>query len=301
MIVWFLFFICWTSTEQQKYTPSPHPKGTIRKLDSPDTGMVLIPGGYFNMGSVSGKDDEKPVHRVYVSDFYIDQYEVTVEQYKIFVDATGYKTDAEKDGGSYLLADSGWAKKNGVNWRHDEDGNVRAQNNFPVVHISWNDAVAYAKWAGKRLPTEAELEYAARCGSREYNFAWGNGEPQGKRGGNIADESGKRKFSSWRIWNGYDDGFVKAAPVGSFDPNEFGVYDMTGNVWEWCFDWYDADYYRNSPERNPQGPATGTTRVLRGSSWSTDPSDVRLTSRYSHADPSYRRSNYGFRCVKDVK
>ncbi len=293
--------MCWISAAQQENALPPDSKSRIRKLNPSETGMVLIPGGYFNMGSADGKDDEKPVHRVSVSDFYMDRCEVTVGHYKKFVDATGYKTDAEKNDGSYLLSDSGWGKKNGVNWRHDEEGNVRIQMNYPVIHVSWNDAAAYAKWAGKRLPTEAELEYAARCGGRDYKYSWGNGEPSGRHGGNIGDECGKRKFSDWGIWNGYDDGFVYAAPVGSFDPNEFGLYDMSGNVWEWCADWYDKDYYKNSPERNPQGPPTGTERVLRGSSWSTDPSDVRLTSRYGHADPSYRRSNYGFRCVKDVK
>jgi len=301
LILSLIYMMCWISPAQKKRTPAIHTENSIKKFNSLDTAMVLIPGGYFNMGSADGKDDEKPVHRVYVSDFYMDKYEVTVAQFIQFIDATGYRTDAENGDGSYIWTGSKWEKKSGINWRQDEEGNPRTQTNYPVVHVSWNDAVAYARWTGKRLPTEAELEYAARYDGRGYKYSWGNGEPSGKRGGNIGDESAKRKFSSWTIWNGYDDGFIYAAPVGSFDPNEFGLYDMTGNVWEWSADWYDKDYYKNSPERNPRGPLTGTTRVLRGSSWSTDPSDVRLTSRYSHVDPSYRRSNYGFRCVKDVR
>lgn len=147
------------------------------------------------------------------------------------------------------------------------------------------------------MPTEAEWEYAARCGEKGYKYSWGDGGPQGKRGGNIADESLQRAYKSGlEIWRGYDDGYVYTAPVGSFEPNEFGLYDMTGNVLEWCWDWYGKDYYKNSPKRNPQGPSRGDydSRVVRGGAWSSLPKYVRAADR-SIVTPDYSNSYSGFR------
>jgi len=175
--------------------------------------------------------------------------------------------------------------------------------NHPVIHVSWNDAVAYCDWLSKktgqnyRLPTEAEWEYAARSGDKNYKYSWGNFGPEGRKGGNIADESAKRIWDCSWLWEGYDDGYAYTAPVGSYEPNELGLYDMTGNVWEWCQDWYDVDYYKNSPQFDPKGPSSGSYRVLRGGSWIDLPIFVRCSFRYINV-PDFRYSYSGFRLAR---
>jgi formylglycine-generating enzyme len=267
-------------------------------------GMVLIPGGWFEMGS-NENDDEKPVHRVTVSDFYLGKYEVTVEAFKAFINATGYKTDAERKGSAYGYEGSGWKDIKGCNWRQDAEGKP-AQDKHPVVYVSWNDAYAYCRWLNKkvpagqkpyRLPTEAEFEYAAGNGAKHTKYSWGGGDPVNRRSGNVAGETDKVRFSNWPIFNGYTDGYVSTAPVGSFEPNEFGLYDMSGNVWEWCSDWYGADYYKNSPPDNPKGPASGSDRVVRGGSWFSNPQGCRVAYRGGYA-PGDRFSFTGFRLAR---
>jgi len=234
--------------------------------------MVFIKGGNFKMGSDDNNFDG-PVHEVKLSDFYFGKYEVTVAQFQQFIEETGYLTDADKDNGSDIWTGSKSEKKNRVNWKCDVQGNTRPQSeyNHPVIHVSWNDAVAYCNWISRktgkafRLPTEAEWEYAAGNGPKHTKYSWGNGNPYGKNGGNVADQSLKQVISDRIIFNGYNDGFVYTAPVGSFNANDFGLYDMTGNVWEWCSDWMDFQYYDNSPGNNPQGPSkTEDYRVIRG-------------------------------------
>ena len=268
--------------------------------------MVLIPGGTFRMGSEDGEADEKPVHEVTVDKFYLSKYEVTVREFKTFIEETGTRTDAEKEGYSYIWVSDKWAKMNGINWRHDCEGNRRSESeyNHPVIHVSWNDAVAYCKWrsdkTGKiyRLPSEAEWEFAAGNGARHTKYSWGNGDPNGKYGGNVTDESKSPTGSSWSIkFDGYNDDYWYTAPIGSYNPNDFGLFDMTGNVWEWCNDWYSADYYKNSPKINPSGPNTGDSRVYRGGSWDCAPSFCRSARRYGHP-PTYRYSYLGFRLVR---
>jgi formylglycine-generating enzyme required for sulfatase activity len=232
--------------------------------------MVYIPGGSFTMGSKFNKN-ELPKHRVYVDGFYMDKYEVTVAQFRKFCKATRRRMPKQPY------------------WNNE---------NHPVVNVSWDYANAYAKWKGKRLPTEAEWEYTARSGSRRYYYSWGNIKPTRRRGGNIADESIRAEKRNWKIWKGYFDGFVYTAPVGRFYPNQFGLYDMTGNVSEWCSDWYEADYYKKSPERNPKGPAKGTHKVLRGGSWNLGPRKV-LTTRRFYFRRDVNLNFIGFRCVKD--
>ncbi len=191
--------------------------------------MILIPAGEFQMGSNNGDDDEKPVHTVYVDAFYMDKYEVTNAQFRKFMDATGCKAP--------------------IYWL-DSEYNAPDQ---PVVGVNWYGAVGYAEWAGKRLPTEAEWEKAARGGLSDKKYPWGDSTNH-----DAANYNGTDGKDYWG----------KTSPVGSFAPNGYGLYDMAGNVWEWCSDWYDEDYYSNAPKRNPTGPSSGGYRVMRSGSWS---------------------------------
>jgi len=275
---------------------------------APDN-MVPIKGGTFQMGSDDGGSNEKPIHSVTLGDFYLGRTEVTVAEFKAFVDAKYYQTDAEKDGWSYAWNGKEWAKMNGVTWRDDVEGNRRPESdyNHPVIHVSWNDAQAFCRWMTEktgrsyRLPTEAEWEYAAGNGAKHHQYSWGNGKPTGKKGGNVRDESAAKKFNWDRndnnIFVGYDDGFATTAPVGSFDANELGLCDMSGNVWEWCADWYGSDYYKSSPSANPTGPDSGSGRVLRGGSWISVPQSVRAAFR-SSLTPGDRRYSIGFRLAR---
>jgi formylglycine-generating enzyme len=260
-------------------------------------GMVLIKGGQFRMGSDDGMPFEAPVHEVSVRSFWMDTHEVTVAEFANFVAATGYKTDAERFGwsGAFSLKDGQWQKTSGANWRHPDGPDSKATDDEPVCQVSWNDAAAYARWAGKRLPTEAEWEYAARGGLVQKTYSWGdNLRPSGK------------PVANW--WQGNfperntgEDGFVTRAPVKSFPPNGYGLHDMIGNVWEWCSDWYADDAYATSGHDDPKGPGHGDERVIRGGSWMCAEnfcSNYRVAAR-SHATPDSGMNNLGFRCVRD--
>ncbi len=246
--------------------------------------MVFVKGGTFQMGSDTGEDNEKPVHTVQVNDFYIGKYEITVEQFREFVSATSYQTDAEKSDGSYIWIGTKWEKQAGINWRYDATGNKRgsSENKHPVIHVSWNDAIAYCNWltvqTGKsyRLPTEAEWEFAARGGNQSKRFLYA--------GSNTVDAV------AW--YNGNSKNVTHT--VGNKQANELGLYDTNGNAWEWCNDWYNQDYYSNSPSNNPKGANTGTDRVLRGGSWFSDPRNGRVTCRIYDTQDNCG-SNYGFR------
>ena len=226
------------------------------ELSTAPEGMVLIPAGEFQMGSNDGDDDEKPVHTVYVDAFYMDKYEVTNAQYRKFIDATGYRAPRYWSGSRYNAPDQ------------------------PVVGVSWHDAAAYAKWSGKRLPTEAEWEKAARGGLPGKKYPWG--DSIGHDDANYSGTGGKDH------WSG-------TSPVGSFSANGYGLYDMAGNVWEWCSDWYDSSYYANSPSRNPVGPGSGQSRVLRGGSWDANGVNLRYALRGGN-NPTSTSSDSGFRC-----
>jgi sulfatase modifying factor 1 len=263
--------------------------------------MLLIPAGNFMMGSsTEGRADEEPVHQVSLDAFYLDKYEVTNKLFQKFVRETSYETTAEKEGRAAAVTSGGeWEVIPGANWRKPEGGKTVFESNreeHPVVSISWYDAEAYCRWADKRLPTEAEFEYASRAGTRTI-YWWGDGNPGSQRVANIADESAKRQFPDLPIMAGYDDGYERSAPVGSFDPNPWGLHDMIGNVSEWTADWYDEDYYRNSPERNPTGPFSGKYKVLRGGSWHNGPLSVRAAYR-RNSQPGYRYDHFGYRCAK---
>ena len=254
-----------------------------KPLNDQPPGMIIIPAGKFLMGSNDGGSDEKPVHEVFVDSFYIDQYEVTVAKFKQFVDADRYVTDAENGDGSYMWTGTEYVKRDSINWRFNARGKRIAANgmNHPVVHVSWNDAAAYAQWSGKRLPTEAEWEYAARGGhkSKGYQYSGSDEVDLVAWYGNNSDE--------------------KTHPVGEKQSNELGIHDMSGNVWEWCSDWYAEDYYKNSPGRNPQGPVEGQQRVVRGGSWGDFVNFMRCASR-NWNDPSSSNDYFGFRCIQDV-
>ena len=263
-------------------------------------GMVLIPAGKFMMGCETGQDAEKPVHGVELDAFYMDIHEVTLEKFEEFVLATNYVTDSEKNGGGIIFNGKDFEKTDGINWRFNALGkaHTKAEKDQPVTHISWNDASAYAQWAEKRLPTEAEWEYAARGGENTNKFAWGS-EPLGNEVvANVSDEN-YVKIVSWPYFEGYDDGYALASPVGSFPPNSMGLYDMAGNVWEWCADYYDEGYYVRSPKKNPINKIANGRRVLRGNSWDGRPKNMRASRRTSDLQ-SNSYPDIGFRCVKDI-
>ena len=270
--------------------------------------MVLVPGGVYRMGSTEGREDEKPPHDVSVDAFYIDRHEVSVGQFERFVARTGYMSEAEKRRGAYVLdpATGSWAFVQGVSWR---DPGFAQTKDHPVVCVTFNDAAAYAEWAGKRLPTEAEWEKAASwefkaVTSRKRLYAFGDEVPRkGARVGNFADETFAKTFAGWRTIDGYDDGFEYTAPLGSFPAalSANGTADMSGNVAEWCWDWYDEDFYADTAAaKNPSGPASGTNRVLRGGSWHGAADELRTTRR-AKAAPAASSTAIGFRCVRRVK
>ena len=310
-------------------------------------GMVWIPGGEFSMGCedprgmmCGGSDamaDARPIHRVHVNSFWMDETEVTNEQFEKFVKATGYITIAEQTpkaeefpqvrserlvAGSLVFTPASspvplddylqwWRYEKGANWRHPEgtNSNINGREKHPVVHIAYGDAVAYAKWAGKRLPTEAEWEFAARGGLSGKVYAWGNDlRPDGKSMANTFQ-------GRFPVKDTGEDGFAGIAPVKSFPPNGYGLYDVAGNVWEWCSDWYRADYYselaaQGGVARNPQGPTrsldpdapTENKRVQRGGSFlCTDQYCARyMVGTRGKGEVATGSNHVGFRCVREV-
>jgi len=313
----------------------PLPIGLARPTRSPDygstNGMIWIEAGSFLMGSESGFPDETPVHRVEVDGFWMDRTEVTNQEFERFVKHTGYVTVAERKPraedfpgvpperlvpgsvvfrapeGEVDLADyyKWWSYTPGASWKHPTGpgSSLEGLERHPVVHIAWEDAVAYAKWSGKRLPTEAEWERAARGGVESEPYIWGRDlAPEGKWKANIW-QGGFPKNNSGA------DGFVGTSPVGSFPGNRFGLVDMSGNVWEWCSDWYRPDYYASSAVKNPTGPSDSfdpnepgvVKRVQRGGSFLCSEvycTGYRPSARMKGA-PDTGLSHSGFRCVRN--
>jgi formylglycine-generating enzyme required for sulfatase activity len=233
--------------------------GGAGQADTQDMPMALVPAGEFTMGS-NMADDEKPVHHLYLNAFYMDKYEVTVGQYAKYLEVTDM--DEPPD----------WSIMN-----HPQ------HQKRPVVNVDWEDAVKFCKWAGKRLPTEAEWEKAAR-GTDGRIYPWGNEAPT-----RLHANYGRKE------WNNH----LALVPVGSFEEGRspYDIYDMAGNAWEWVSDWYDYDYYKNSPRRNPIGPTTGDSKVVRGGSWLYISEFLRSAHRFA-AQPTNRYFGYGFRCAK---
>lgn len=297
-------------------TPAMLPRSASR-LDRTRHGIAqaLVPAGTFAMGDSSGDrnpaDGEVPLHEVSLDAFEIDATSVTNDAFARFVADTGYRTEAETFGFSAVFhlavqapnADimgpaagtPWWFGVRGADWAHPggRDSSIEGLGDHPVVHVSWNDALAYCSWAGRRLPTEAEWEYAARGGLERKKYPWGDEE---------VDTGG------WRanIWQGefprrntMEDGFLTTAPVHSFRPNGYGLWQPIGNVWEWCSDRFDPNYYSHSSALNPQGPSRGGARVLRGGSYLCH---ISYCNRYrnsarSQNTPDSSMGNAGFRTV----
>ncbi|MEX1137769.1 MAG: formylglycine-generating enzyme family protein [Bacteroidota bacterium] len=261
--------------------------------------MIALHGGSFVMGSRhAAYTDEEPARVVTVGPFAIDEHEVSNAQFEAFIRENGYFTDAEKKGGgwAYRKGAKDWEFVKGADWRHPEGpaSDIKGRINHPVVQVSWNDAVAYARWAGKRLPTEAEWEYAARGGREQRIYPWGDElEPNGKPVANFWQ-------GIWPKSNLLTDGFYYTSPVGSFRANGFGLYDMAGNVWEWCADWYAADYYSSGPDIDPKGASEGTFRSARGGSWfCSEAYCAAYRNAFRGRSPQdYSFNNVGFRCAK---
>lgn len=261
--------------------------------NKPSVEWADVPAGTFTMGSPAIEVDSinnAIQHEVTLSAFKISKHEVTVAQFKAFVDATKYVTDAEKGAlgveGSVILMGKKSEFKAGVDWRCDVNGHPRPESeyNHPVLHVSWNDAVAFAQWMGCRLPTEAEWEYVSRAGSiTPFNTGENITTAQANYDGNYP-------------YKNYPKGVYRnnTMPVGSFASNAWGVYDMHGNVFEWCSDWFGD--YSTSAQRNPIGARTGSFRVSRGGGWNSNAQYCRSAFRSSF-NPAFRCNNVGFRLV----
>jgi sulfatase modifying factor 1 len=280
--------------------------------DSVGVDLVSIPAAAFRMGTDDPRgypsDGEGPVHTVELSGYEIGRHVVTNADFARFVDATGYVTTAERLGDSFVFAgllphdfpptrgaaDAPWWRLvEGADWRHPEgpQSDLADRGSHPVVHVSWYDALAYTEWSGTRLPTEAEWEHAARGGLDGAHFPWGDDrEPGGEHRMNVFQ-------GTFPATNTGDDGWTGTCPVGTYEPNDFGLFETTGNVWEWCSDWFDPAYYENSPSRDPLGPETGSTRVMRGGSYLCHESycwRYRVDARSSNS-PDSSAGNIGFR------
>jgi sulfatase modifying factor 1 len=330
---------------------------TNKEIDQPFQGMVKISGGSFEMGgdlpdgfenmpkTALPQGDELPKHKVQISDFWMDEHEVTNAQFKAFVDATGYITIAERPilwedikdqlppgtpkppeenllPGSLVFhyadklaprdnLENWWTFVKGANWLYPKGpgSSIEGLDNYPVVQVSWYDAIAYAKWAGKRLPTEAEYEYAMRGGKTNQMYPWGN------------EKTNEGKFYANHLQgvfpytNTKDDGFEYLAPIKSFPSNGYGLYDIAGNVWEWTNDWYSAKYYyelekSGSVSMNPQGPQQSfevqnnfaKNKAIKGGSFlcHDDWCSGYRNARRMRTSPDSSMEHLGFRCVRDV-
>ena len=280
-----------TTTPEPTETVAPTQGAPLCELHTrptDDMEMVCVPAGEFEMGSPRGEDNERPVHTVTLDAFWIDRMEVSVAQFRLFVEATDRRTDAERSGYGWAQVGMEWRQVRDADWMHPDGPDSEADDSHPVVHVSWNDAAAYCEWAGARLPTEAEWEYAAR-GPQGFVYPWGD-EFEGSRL-NYCDANCE---VDWDL--SADDGYERVAPVGSYPAGAswVGALDLAGNVWEWTADWYGA--YTGDPQVNPTGPESGDRRVLRGGAWSNERWLVRSSYRDQLA-PGVSSAIRGFRCA----
>jgi len=290
--------------------------GTTGSSDT-TAGMIRLPGGTFLMGTDDRvgflADGEEPVREIRLNPFWIDPVAVTNERFAAFVAATGYRTVAEREGWSFVFAGllpddfpptrgvaqaPWWRQVFVADWHHPEGphSSIDDRMNHPVVHVSWDAAAAYCTWAGLRLPTEAEWEYAARGGLVQKRYPWGNDLTPG-------DE---HRCNIWQgtfpSHNTRADGYLGTAPVAAFPPNGYGLFNVAGNVWEWCADWFSPTVHRNGPRANPTGPPFGQARVMRGGSYLCHVSycnRYRVAARSSNT-PDSSTGNLGFRCARDA-
>lgn len=276
--------------------PSVGTAAPTEAAPSAPPGMVSVPAGNFWMGKNQALDPaDGPVHEVYVDAFWIDRFETTAGQFAEFVRATNYKTSAEVQGWGFVFEpkQGRFVPKRGVTWKNPLGEGASGRDDDPVLQVSWDDATAYAKWAGKRLPTEAEWEYAARGEWIDASYPWGY---------ELAPH-GKFQANSWQgtyaQGDGGQDGYRGPAPVGKYPPNALGTSDMLGNAAEWCSDWFDPEYYRRSPTDRPTGAAQGTMRVYRGGSWVSTDSAAPAFTVYGRGAlaPNACLPTVGFRCV----
>lgn len=320
-----LAYVGWASLRTSPGGPPPGP--------APE-GMVWIPGGVFPMGSDDPRFPEaQPVHEVEVDGFWLDRHEVTNEEFERFVRATGYVTVAERapeasefpgvppeklkpfsivffppreEDVSLRDFRAWWRAVPGANWRHPEGpgSSLVGREKHPVVHVCYEDAEAYARWAGKRLPTEAEWEFAARGGLAGTRYIWGDDlKPSGRWMANLWQGAFPKE-------NTLEDGYFATAPVMSYPPNGYGLFDMAGNVWEWCSDWYREDYFAQSPRRNPRGPDSSydprepgaLKKVQKGGSFlCAENYCARYAAGARHSGEIRSATNHvGFRCAKDA-
>lgn len=288
----------------------------VRATAGSKESTVRLDGGLFLMGTEDQEgfpaDGEGPVRKVTLDPFFMDASPVTNVQFREFVKATDYKTESERFGWSFvfykhvdkkLVEDTAagvewWCKVPGACWRNPEgpDSSIDTRDNYPVLQVSWNDAAEYCRWAGKRLPTEAEWEYAARGGLEQKRFPWGDElTPGGKHLCNIWQGN----FPSTDTG---EDGYTATAPVDAFPPNGYGLSVITGNAWEWCADWFHPSYHALATRNNPVGPPEGTRKAMRGGSYLCHASycnRYRVAARTSNT-PDSATTNIGFRCVLDV-
>ena len=283
-------------------------------------GMIKLDGGRFWIGTdtIEGfpADGEGPVREVTLDGLYLDTAPVTNEQYAEFIRKTGYKTESDRFGWSFVfhshiaagelpklvedrvLGVDWWCKVNGANWERPEGpgSHITFRPHHPVVHVSWNDAIAYCEWAGKRLPTEAEWEYAARGGLEQKLFPWGDElTPEGRHLCNIWQGDFPNHDSA-------DDGYSAPSPVDAFPRNGFGFQTITGNTWEWCGDWFHPSFHVMATRTNPVGPPSGTHKVMKGGSYLCHASycnRYRVAARTSNT-PDSATTNIGFRCARDI-
>lgn len=290
-----------------------------RRSDTSLKDMVHLPGGTFLMGTDGDEgfpeDGEGPMREVTVDPFYLDACAITNADFAKFVRATAYKTEAERFGWSFVfhlfvptntashisqtVVDTPWWwAVDGACWHRPEGPGTNINNRWhhPAIHISWNDAVTYCNWTGKRLPTEAEWEYAARGGLNNMRYPWGDDlEPNGKHMCNIWQ-------GTFPEQNTRADGHIGTAPVNAFPPNAYGIYNISGNVWEWCSDWFSPQFHLKSDAKNPTGPTIGQAKSMRGGSYLCHDSycnRYRVAARSANT-PDSSTGNLGFRCARDA-
>ncbi|SDW74725.1 sulfatase modifying factor 1 [Lutibacter oricola] len=298
-----LAFVVFTSCKEAKKVEKPTndvkkevvkaEKIVAPKSEADLSNMVHFEGGKISIGNDTGLVNEKPAFEIEVKPFYIDKNLVTVAEFRVFIENTNHKTEAEKfgDSGVFSFETGNWSLLKGATWEYPlGEGQPKAKDNHPVTHVSWNDAKAYAAWVGKRLPTEFEWEFAAKNGENSKNkYAWGS---------NIV-ENGKYKANVWQGATVQDqkvlDGFLYTSPVGTFGATKAGLFDMGGNVWQWC-----ENYYKPYPENSSQAPQDPNVRTTRGGSFMFDEALENSYTTTFRGQNSIDTSlfNMGFRCAK---